>query len=149
MRCHLKMFCLMAATASMCYVVTSVTWLQLLLLMLGACAVACILFLLSDSERAHALFKRPRSPRSNWDDVTRVYGIDYTDSSMKMNPEHTCGQPPEVVYPQSRPLPSHIPARIPAVPPSLSPNQTRPLVSSAQERRDAAAFRMREWAKTR
>lgn len=163
MRCHLKMICLMAATASMCYVVTSVTWLQLLLLFLGASSVMCILFLLSDSERAHALFKRPRSLRSNWDDVTRVYGLDdhlcpaeaETNSGFKAsNFPHRNREP---VYSHTQVYPAL--ARVQDVPAASSVSNHRKSYSpapvatgtaqTASERRDSAAFRMREWAKTR
>lgn len=162
MRCHLKMICLMAATASMCYLVTSVTWLQLLLLFLGASSVLCILFLLSDSERAHAFFKRPRSLRSNWDDVTRVYGLDdhYCPAEAGMNNSFQGTN-----YSQGNREPNHshtqvfpAAARVPAVPSKSISSQRKSLSpapvatgtpQTASERRDSAAFRMREWAKTR
>lgn len=107
----------------------------------------CILFLLSDSQRAHSLFKRPRLLRSNWDDVTRVYGLDEqhycaaAETELDINAGAT-------TYSRSNREPISRQTRVYSAP---LPKPPVPFATSksAEERRAQQAFRMREWAKTR
>ncbi len=106
----------------------------------------CILFLLSDSERAHALFKRPPSLRGNWKDVTRVYGLDEQHYCAAAETEINVNAKATNYSPSNR-EPISRQTRVYSAPPAAPvPFATS---NSAEERRAQQAFRMREWAKTR